>query len=124
MNEVKIDVPQTPRFVLRFRLSKSMVFLMVVVPEFGDDENLFTLDEAFFDGALDALACFVLILVVVCAVEKTVADFDGLRAFSLPDRSSVMDIENARCRLCQQPARPGLSKGRSQREAFHGQKPA
>ena len=86
MDEVEIDVSQTPGLVLSFGLSKSMVFLVVVVPELGDDENLLTLDKAFFDGALDALACFALILVVVCAVEEAVADFDCLRVVNLLDQ--------------------------------------
>ena len=59
-------------------MSESMVFLVVVVPEFGDDEDLFTLDQAFFDCALDALAGFAFVLVVVGAIEEAVADFDGL----------------------------------------------
>lgn len=79
MNEVQINVSQTPSVVLSFRLGESMVFLVVVVPELGDDENLLTLDKAFFDGALDALACFALVLVIICAVEEAVADFDCLR---------------------------------------------
>ena len=74
MNEVQINVSQTPNLVLSFGLGESMVFLVVVVPELGDDENLLTLDKAFFDGALDALACFALVLVVVCAVEEAVSD--------------------------------------------------
>lgn len=78
MNEIQINVSQTPSLVLGFGLSESMVFLVVVVPEFGDDEDVFALDEAFVDGALDALACFVLVLVVVGAVKEAVADFDGL----------------------------------------------
>ena len=60
-----------------------MVFLVVVVPELGDDKDFFALYEAFFDRTLDALACFALVLVVVCAVEEAVADFDGLRVVSL-----------------------------------------
>lgn len=78
VNEIQINVSQAPSLVLGFGCSESMVFLVVVVPEFGDYEDFFALDEAFVDGALDALACFVLVLVVVCAVEEAVADFDGL----------------------------------------------
>lgn len=60
-----------------------MVLLVVVVPELGDDEDVFTLDETFFDGTLDALACFAIVLVVVCAVKEAVADLDGLQMVSL-----------------------------------------
>ena len=51
-----------------------MVFLVVVVPEFGDDKDFFALDEAFVDGALYALACFALVLVVVCAVASLMVE--------------------------------------------------
>jgi len=44
VNEVQINVSQTPGLVLSFGLSESMVFLVVVVPELGDDKDFFTLD--------------------------------------------------------------------------------
>lgn len=122
VDEVEINVSKTPGLVLSFGLSESMVFLVIVVPELGDDKDLFTLDEAFVDGTLDALACFALVLVVVCAIEEAVADFDGLRTVSLICSDTVSWVGNARCRLCRRPGRLGLSRGRSLREAFHGQR--
>jgi hypothetical protein len=123
VNEIQINVSQTPDLVLGFRLGEGMVFLVVVVPELGDYEDFFTLDEAFLDGALDALAGFALVLIVVCAVEEAVADFDGLRIVSLLRSESARWFGDARCRLCRRPGRLGLSRGRSLREAFHGQRP-
>ena len=75
VNEVQIDVTQSPCFVLRFCLSKCVILLVIVVPELRNDEDLFTLHEAFFDGSLDALACFMLVLVIICSVEQAVAGF-------------------------------------------------
>lgn len=100
-----------------------MVFLVVVVPEFGDDEDFFALDEAFVDGALDALAGLALVLVVVGAVEEAVADLDGLGIVSLPGIKSVRWFGSVRCTLCRRLGRLGLSKDRSLREAFRGRKP-
>ena len=78
MDEVEIDVFQSPRLVLRLRLSEGVVFLVVVVPELGNDEDLFAFHNAFFDGSLYASAGFALVLVVICAVKEAVADLDGL----------------------------------------------
>jgi len=122
VNEIQINVSQTPSLVLSFRLSESMVFLVVVVPELGHDKDFFALDEAFFDGALDALACFALVLVVVGAVEEAVADLDGLCIVSLLSLESGW-FGNVHCRLCRRLDRLGLSRDRSLQGAFHGQKP-
>jgi hypothetical protein len=78
VNKIEIDPTQPPRFVLRFGLCESVFFAVVVVPELGDDEDVFTLDESFIDGTLDALSCFLFVLVIVSTVEETVAYFDGL----------------------------------------------
>ena len=123
MNEIQINVSQSPSLVLGFGLSESMVFLVVIVPEFGDYEDFFALDEAFVDGAPDALACFVLVLVVVCAVEEAVADFDGLEFVSLVGFEFLWWFGDVRCRLCRRLGRLGLSRGRSLREAFRGRRP-
>ena len=99
-----------------------MVSTVIVVPQLGDDEDLFTLDEPFFDGTLDALACFVLILVVVCTVEQAVADFDGLVGVSLLSSLVMMFQSRLRCRLYRPLVRLGLSKDQSLREASRGRK--
>lgn len=55
-----------------------MLLAVVVVPQLGGDENVLALDKAFLDGSLDTLAGFLLVLVVVCAIEQTIPNFDGL----------------------------------------------
>jgi hypothetical protein len=56
---------------------------VVVVPEFRGDEDFGACDEALGDGALDPLAGFGLVLVVVGAVKEAVAGFDGLYFISI-----------------------------------------
>jgi hypothetical protein len=124
VNKIEIDPTQPPRFVLRFGLCESVFFAVVVVPELGDDEDVFTLDESFVDGALDALSCFLFVLVVVSAVEETVAYFDGLDAISSPIPQDVFEPSDLHCRLYRLLGRLGLSKDRSLQEACRGQKPA
>lgn len=60
-----------------------MLLTVVVVPQFGCDENVLALDDAFFDGSLDTLAGFLLVLVVVCTVEQTIPNFNGLVCVSV-----------------------------------------
>ena len=122
MDKIKIDVTQTPGFVLRFGLRESVFFAVIVVPELGDDKDVLTLDESFIDGALDALSCFFLVLVVVCAVEETVAYFDSLDAISPPVLETASRFLDLRCKLCQRPGQRVPSKDRSLPEACHGQR--
>lgn len=69
MDEVEVDIAQSPSLVLGLGLGKCVVFLVVVVPELSDNKDVLTLYKAFFDGSLDALACFMLVLVIICPVE-------------------------------------------------------
>lgn len=78
MNEEKVNVSQPPRFILLLGHGQRMFFAMIVVPELGRDEDVLALDKAVGDGFTDALAGLFLVLVVVCAIEQSVADFDGL----------------------------------------------
>jgi hypothetical protein len=55
-----------------------MLAAVVVVPEFGGDKDVFTLDQSFIDGTLDTLAGFFLVLVVVCTVKQSIANLNGL----------------------------------------------
>jgi hypothetical protein len=102
------------------------VFLaVVVVPEFGDDEDVFALDESFVDSTLDALSCFFFVLVVVRTVEETVAYFDGLGGTtSLSTLQDVFESSDLHCRLYRRLDQQVLSKDRSLQEAYHGQRPA
>ena len=64
-------------------MRQSVLLAVVVVPKLSDDEDIFTLDESFVDGSLDALSCFLFVLVVVGTIEETVAYFDGLDQVNL-----------------------------------------
>ena len=83
MDQIKINVTQPPCFVLRFGLRQSVLLAVVIVPKLSDDEDIFTLDESFVDSSLDALSCFLFVLVVVGTIEETVAFFDGLDQVNL-----------------------------------------
>jgi hypothetical protein len=104
-------------------LRESVFLAVIVVPELGDDEDVLTLDESLVDGTLDALSCFLFVLVVVCTVEEAVADFDGLDAVSLLILQSMFVSSNSHCRLYRLLGRRALSRDRSLQEACHGQKP-
>jgi hypothetical protein len=78
MNEIKIDVSQAPSLILSLGHLQRMLSLVIVVPELGGDEDIFTLHEAFLDGAVNALASFLFILVVVRSIKESVARLDRL----------------------------------------------
>ena len=124
MDQIKINVTQPPCFVLRFGLRQSVLLAVVIVPKLSDDEDIFTLDESFVDSSLDALSCFLFVLVVVGTIEETVAYFDGLGQISLRIPETMFECLDSRCRQYQQLGRRVLSKVRSLREACHGQRPA
>ena len=69
MNEVQVDVAKAPGFVLCLGHGQRVLSTMVVVPQLGGDEDIFPFDQAFVDGPLDALASFVLVLIIICAIE-------------------------------------------------------
>lgn len=69
MNQVQVDVPETPSLILSLAHFDRNILLVVVVPELRGDENLLTFHNALFYGASDALTGFFLILIVICAVE-------------------------------------------------------
>ena len=78
MDQIKINVSETPGLVLELGHGQGMLALVVVVPELGGDKDVLTLDEALADGALDTLASLLLVLVVVRSVEESVTSLDGL----------------------------------------------
>lgn len=79
VDEVKIDVADTPGLVLNLGHLEGMLATVVVVPELSGDEDIFTLHEALLDGTLDTLTSLLLVLVVVGTVEASVTSLDGLR---------------------------------------------
>lgn len=69
VDQVEIDVFESPRFVLGLCHLQRVLARVVVVPEFGRDEDLRPLHQPVLDGALDPLTGFFFVLIVVCAVE-------------------------------------------------------
>jgi hypothetical protein len=49
---------------------------MEAVPELGDDEEVFTLDDTIFDGSCDAITGFFFVAIITGAIEKAVTSFD------------------------------------------------
>jgi len=64
VNNVEVKVVDS--VVLELLLADGLDTLLVVerVPEFGDDEEFFTLDKAVLDGAGETLTGFLLVAVV------------------------------------------------------------
>lgn len=83
MNQIQVDISKAPCFVLRLCHLDGMLLAVVVVPQLGGDKDVLALDKAFFDGSLYTLAGFLLVLVVICAIEQTIADFNGLVCVSV-----------------------------------------
>jgi hypothetical protein len=74
---VDVEVVDAP--VSQLLLDNGLDLLRVVerVPEFGDKDEVFALDEAVFDGTGDALAAFYFVAVVWLLVSRAVG---GCRA--------------------------------------------
>lgn len=51
---------------------------MVRVPQFGNDKEIFSLDEALVKGSLETLSDLFLVTVISSSVEQPVASLDGL----------------------------------------------
>lgn len=79
MYEEQIDVSQSPSLVLDSGHSQSVLSAVVVVPQLRGDEDLLTLYDAFFYGTLNTFTRFFLVLVVIGAVEASVAGFNSLQ---------------------------------------------
>lgn len=87
MNQVQVDVAETPCFVLRFRHLYRVVFLVVVVPQLRGHEYLVAFHESILDGASDTLTCLLFILIVVRPVKQSISYFDGLLRASVLSRA-------------------------------------
>ena len=81
MDQIQIDVFQTPGFVLRLSHGQSVFSAVVIVPQLSGDEDFRSCNKALGNGPFNALAGFVLVLIVVCTVEEAVACLDGLDPF-------------------------------------------
>lgn len=78
VDQVQVNVVQTPGFKLQLRHLENILALVVVVPQLGGDEKVFTLDQAIGDSLADALASFLFVLVVVRTIKQSISDLDGL----------------------------------------------
>jgi hypothetical protein len=78
VNEIQIDISKTPRLILGLGKSKGMFFRVVVIPKLRGDKDILTLHKSLLDSALDTLARFLFVLVIVCSVEESVSGLDGL----------------------------------------------
>jgi hypothetical protein len=78
VNQVQVKIGQTE--VIKSALASFLNVLLAVVsvPELADNEEIFTLAEAFVESAFNALTCFFLVAVVSCRVYKSVADLDSV----------------------------------------------
>lgn len=119
VDEIQIDISKTPRLILGLGKGKGMFFCMVVIPKLRGDKDILTFHKSFLDSALDTLACFPFVLVIVCSVEESVSRLDGLYCcqYSL----MVNNHEFSRCRRYQLLGRREPSRGQSQPRAFHSQ---
>src|SRR5687768_6291970 len=59
-----------------------MLIAVVVVPELRGDEDVLALDEALFDSSTDALACLLLVTIVVRTIKQPVTGLDCLKIVS------------------------------------------
>ena len=78
VDQEQVNVAQAPCLILLLDHRKRMFLAVVVIPELCGDEDILALYKTLINGALDALACLFLILVIVRSVEESVTGFDGL----------------------------------------------
>lgn len=83
VNQVQVDIAKAPGVVLGLCHLDGMLLAVVIIPQLSGNEDVLAFDNAFIDGSLDTLASFLLVLVVVCAVEEAITDFDGLICVSI-----------------------------------------
>lgn len=88
MDEEEIEVTEAPGLVLEAGLLEGVLALVVVVPELGGDEDVFALDDAFVNGAADALAGFFAVGVVPGTVNVAVAKLDCLVDLRIGEEAS------------------------------------
>lgn len=74
----QIQVVNTPVLVLELGHLKHMRLSMVVVPQLGDNEELFTLHDTLLERTAHTLASLGGVLVIVCTVNVPVAELDGI----------------------------------------------
>lgn len=64
VHDIEVKVVDAPVLKLLFADGLDAVVVVEGIPELGDKEEVFALDEAVFDSAGDALAAFLLVAVI------------------------------------------------------------
>jgi hypothetical protein len=70
VDETEINISKTPCLILSLGKGKGMFFRMVVIPKLRGDKDILTLHKSLLDSALDILARFLFVLVIICSVEQ------------------------------------------------------
>lgn len=78
MDQEQINITQAPGLILRFCHLQGVLSSVVVVPELGHDEDVLSFDNARGNCPSDAGTSLRLILIVICAIKKSIAGFDSL----------------------------------------------
>lgn len=64
MHDVQVEVVDSPIGELLAADGLNLLAVVEGVPELGDEEEVFALDDAFLDGSSDSFAGFLLVAVV------------------------------------------------------------
>lgn len=78
MNKEHVNVVKTKIVETAFKCGTNVILAVVSAPELGDDEQLFTLDNAICNCPANTFTDFLFIVVVGSAIQKTVANLDSI----------------------------------------------
>lgn len=70
MNDIEIEVVDAPVFELLFADRLNTVMVVEGVPELGDEEEIFALDDALFDSTSNTLARLDFVTVVCRVIQN------------------------------------------------------
>lgn len=87
MYQIQIDVAQTQIVATLTARLFNFSRLMISVPQFGDNENVFAFHDAFGDFLGNCLAHLTFVGIQISGIEMTIANvngmLDGLRCFTI-----------------------------------------
>jgi hypothetical protein len=69
VDEVQVDVTETPGVVLLLGHGEGVFVTVIVVPQLGGDEYFLALYQTLVDGLSDALTSLFLVLIVIRSIE-------------------------------------------------------
>lgn len=87
VHDVEVEVVDAPVGKLLAADGLDLIAVVKGVPEFGDDEELFSLHDAFLDGASDTLSGLFLVA-VICAGKSALVQLDGTGGEDIPHAPS------------------------------------